>query len=337
MKKILPIIIIFLTTVSFAQDIHFSQYNMSPLTLNPAMTGFFNGCYRLAANYRSQWGSIGDPYQTVSASVDFTAFKGTLKNDYLGVGAMFYRDAAGRSNFGTTTYNFSIAYAKGLDRRGTNLIAVGLQGGLFQRGMDLEGLIFDSQYDGLNGDPNLPSYETINENLMLVDAGAGVLGFFQPSDNFNFYLGASYTHVTQPDVSMMAAEEILYARTTASGGANIHFSDQFALVPTFYLQMQGPSREIDGGAFFKFKLDNYRDEETSVSFGLLGRFADPLFDAILLAARMDYKTLSIGLSYDINVSELTKASNLRGGPEVALMYTGKCSSGGKGRIYCPRF
>ena len=38
-----------------AQDIHFSQFNMSPGNLNPAFTGFFDGDVRGVANYRSQW------------------------------------------------------------------------------------------------------------------------------------------------------------------------------------------------------------------------------------------------------------------------------------------
>ena len=38
-----------------AQDIHFSQFYASPLTLNPAMTGFVNGDCRAGVIYRNQW------------------------------------------------------------------------------------------------------------------------------------------------------------------------------------------------------------------------------------------------------------------------------------------
>jgi Type IX secretion system membrane protein PorP/SprF len=37
-----------------AQDPHFSQFFASPLTLNPAFTGKFDGQVRLAANHRDQ-------------------------------------------------------------------------------------------------------------------------------------------------------------------------------------------------------------------------------------------------------------------------------------------
>ncbi|MFN7015385.1 MAG: type IX secretion system membrane protein PorP/SprF, partial [Bacteroidia bacterium] len=41
-----------------SQDIHFSQFLASPLTLSPGTTGHFNGDYRIAANHRTQWRSV---------------------------------------------------------------------------------------------------------------------------------------------------------------------------------------------------------------------------------------------------------------------------------------
>ncbi|HOA38555.1 MAG TPA: type IX secretion system membrane protein PorP/SprF, partial [Flavihumibacter sp.] len=40
------------TTALKAQDPHFSQFFASPLTLNPAYTGKFNGTVRVSGNYR---------------------------------------------------------------------------------------------------------------------------------------------------------------------------------------------------------------------------------------------------------------------------------------------
>ena len=56
---------------------------------------------------------------------------------------------------------------------------------------------------------------------------------------------------------------------------------------------------------------------SSISFGTYYRYAD----AIITYFNIDYKKqLSIGISYDINVSKLKIASNLRGGAEVTLIY-----------------
>ncbi len=55
-----------------SQDIHFSQFYMSPLNLNPAMTGVMNGNIRLTGNYRNQWASVlrDKSFRTYSVSYD---------------------------------------------------------------------------------------------------------------------------------------------------------------------------------------------------------------------------------------------------------------------------
>src|SRR5687767_6335292 len=56
-------------------DPHFSQYYVYPSWLNPALTGAFDGTYRVSGIYRNQWGNVSVPYQTPGVSVDFTTEK----------------------------------------------------------------------------------------------------------------------------------------------------------------------------------------------------------------------------------------------------------------------
>src|SRR5678810_596663 len=79
MKRLLLTVIIYGTLASkaLAQDPNFSQFFASPLTLNPAMTGKFDGVYRVAGNYRNQWPTIYNAYTTYTASFD----AGILKNN----------------------------------------------------------------------------------------------------------------------------------------------------------------------------------------------------------------------------------------------------------------
>ena len=56
--------------ISRAQDPAFSQFFASPLTLNPALTGKFNGTLRVAGNYRNQWPQINNAFVTSTISVD---------------------------------------------------------------------------------------------------------------------------------------------------------------------------------------------------------------------------------------------------------------------------
>ncbi|HMZ89019.1 MAG TPA: type IX secretion system membrane protein PorP/SprF, partial [Chitinophagales bacterium] len=53
-------------SVTYAQDIHFSQFFAAPILVNPANTGNFIGSARIGLNYRDQWGSVTIPYRTFS-------------------------------------------------------------------------------------------------------------------------------------------------------------------------------------------------------------------------------------------------------------------------------
>ena len=59
MKKIVLLLLIgFSLLKTTAQDPNFSQFYSSPLTLNPALTGKFNGVLRATGTYRNQWPEI---------------------------------------------------------------------------------------------------------------------------------------------------------------------------------------------------------------------------------------------------------------------------------------
>ena len=69
---LLAIMGLYTTTSLYAQDLHFSQFFNSPLSTNPANTGFIpDGDYRLGLNFRDQWSCIMSvPYKTRTAFAD---------------------------------------------------------------------------------------------------------------------------------------------------------------------------------------------------------------------------------------------------------------------------
>ena len=95
-----------------AQDIHFTQFYMSPLNLNPALTGVMNCKTRMVANYRNQWSAIltANAYNTYSVSYDQKIPVG--REDYFGIGGSIWGDVAGASRFGTTQGRISLSYSK---------------------------------------------------------------------------------------------------------------------------------------------------------------------------------------------------------------------------------
>src|ERR1700722_19321847 len=73
MRKLCVLLFIFLIAGSdgFAQDHMYSQFFNSPIYLNPALTGQFEGDLRMNLIYRNQFTSVPGSFNYLSASVDY--------------------------------------------------------------------------------------------------------------------------------------------------------------------------------------------------------------------------------------------------------------------------
>src|SRR5437773_11610100 len=94
-----------------AQDPNFSQFFASPLTLNPALTGKFDGLYRVAGNYRNQWPTIFNAYTTYTASFDAGILKNRIPEyDQFGGGEIGFSDQAADGVVKTNSAALAVAY-----------------------------------------------------------------------------------------------------------------------------------------------------------------------------------------------------------------------------------
>ncbi|MGB3546873.1 MAG: PorP/SprF family type IX secretion system membrane protein [Saprospiraceae bacterium] len=329
-----------------AQDIHFSQFYMSPLNLNPALTGVMNCNSRLTVNYRSQWASIlgADAFQTYNFSYDQRIAVG--RNDFFGIGGTFWGDKAGAGDFATTTGKISLSYSKkmGGSRKYGNYLVAGAEGGAAQRSLNFLALRWGTQHDGLGGfDPNAASEEDFNrDQFLFADMAAGLLWFMVFDDANNLYIGGAFNHLNRADQSFTETEEdLLYSRYTVHAGGEFELGKRFGIVPGVIVMSQGPSFQVNAGTNLKFMLDKRGGgSEQAVQFGIWSRVSNRvdqgvLNDAIILSSRFDYENFSLGFSYDINVSPLKAASNNNGGFELALQYK-ICGQQRRG-VYCPTF
>jgi type IX secretion system PorP/SprF family membrane protein len=329
-----------------AQDIHFSQFYLSPLNLNPAMTGVMNCNIRLVANYRNQWASVlrSNAYSTYSVSYDQRIPVG--RYDFVGIGGTFWGDQAGEANFSTLTGKMSASYSKRMGgyRSQANYLVVGAEAGVAQRSLDFLRLRWGLQHDGEGGfDPGLSSGEEgvfNRDNFIFADLAAGLLWFMVFDENNSLYLGGAFHHLNRSNQSFNSNDEdLLYSRFTFHGGGEFMMGNRFGLVPGVIVMSQGPSFQVNAGTSFKFLLGN-RQSNQSFQFGLWTRISNKietgvLNDAAILSTRFDYENFSLGFSYDINVSPLRTASNSNGGFEFALLYK-ICGLERRG-VYCPNF
>jgi type IX secretion system PorP/SprF family membrane protein len=329
-----------------AQDIHFSQFYMSPLNLNPAMTGVMNCNIRLVANYRNQWASVlrSNAYNTYSVSYDQRIPVG--RNDYFGVGGTFWGDRAGEANFSTLTGKMSASYSKKMGgyRDQANYLVVGAEAGVAQRSIDFLKLRWGLQHDGNGGfNENADSGEAgvfDRDNFIFADLAAGLLWFMVFDDNNSLYLGGAFHHLNRSNQSFNSNDEdLLYSRFTFHAGGEFMMSNRFGLVPGVIVMSQGPSFQVNAGTSFKFLLGS-RQTYQAFQIGLWTRISNKietgvLNDAAIISTRFDYENFSLGFSYDINVSPLRAASNSNGGFEFSMAYK-ICGLERRG-VYCPNF
>jgi len=312
-----------------AQDTHFSQFYMSPLTLNPAMAG---AVYDMEAflTARNQWQSVASPYRTVAASFDMRFANTKHKKGFWAAGLNLYNDKAGDLHMTTTQVNLSGAYHVRLDE--FNTLGAGLQAGIAQRTLGSGSIRTGNQYNGVSYDPNLPTGETVtNSTLNYADAGAGVVwNYNNTSDaamvtdnhDLKFNFGASVYHVNQPSYSFYGDGEKLYIKSVIHGNALISIpATNIAFVPSFMYTRQGPEQEIYAGTLIRYKLkqdSKYtgRKKGAALSLGAYYRAGD----AVAVASLLEYSNYAIGLSYDINTSSLHTASSFRGGMEITLRF-----------------
>ena len=116
---VLGSILLLAATQTWAQDPLLAQYFNAPVRLNPAMTGVFNGSYRVGVNYRDQWSSVvgGDnAFRTYAVGADMNTF--VMKNDFAGLGIYALRDQAGSGKYTHTNVMLSGAYIKQLSGKG---------------------------------------------------------------------------------------------------------------------------------------------------------------------------------------------------------------------------
>ena len=154
MRKIFILLLtLFFTLELSAQDKHFTQFYASPLTLNPALTGAYNGRYRVSTIYRDQWRRVLEsPYRTFATELDvrFKVKSNSQYKDAAAVGLVFFRDKVSGIDFGTQQIALSGAYHKGLDFTNRQFLTIGFQGAISQRNVNFEQLTFGDQFDGFS-------------------------------------------------------------------------------------------------------------------------------------------------------------------------------------------
>ncbi|HJS53162.1 MAG TPA: PorP/SprF family type IX secretion system membrane protein [Chitinophagaceae bacterium] len=339
MKKFTGIfILVCVFSMSRAQDPNFSQFFASPLTLNPALTGKFDGLFRVAGNYRNQWPSINNAFVTKTVSADFHLLKDNLPDiDRWGIGGLFMNDQNGNGALNTNVFSLSTAYHKGLDEDGYHQIGVGFQGSYTDKRLNVSMLDFEDELTAL-GFTGITSeiFPQNNLEVKYLDINAGI--FYNGSTNGynNFYAGASMYHINRPKETFQGGEYYLNARTTLQAGGRLPTNQYNAFHFSANYSFQANANNLMFGGAYAMNLNYDEQNPVNVYLGAWARFNN-VTDALIPYVGLEYGDFQFGATYDLNVSSLQPASNMRGGIELSLIYIKKPVDRELKKLNCPKF
>jgi type IX secretion system PorP/SprF family membrane protein len=316
--------------VACAQDIHFSQLSQSPLMVNPANTGLFDGYQRAILNYRNQWSSAGSPFKTMAASFDAEIGLKKKKTAYLGVGGFIFQDKSGDANWKQFKAD---AFLNGILKVGKEShLALAIGGGYGQTAADFSKLTFGNQYNGQGFGQEINSGEVIAfRNFNYADLCAGINYEFDKTgkefDRNNSYMlkiGFGAYHINQPKYSYGGAGgQKLPARYVASVAGQYDFKGtKTSILSNNYYMIQDKYSQINVGFLVRQRFNNATKitglvHETALYLGASIRTGD----AVIPTLMFETKGFMVGLSYDYNISTYKPATKGNGGFELSLKWT----------------
>ena len=317
-KSILFGLAILSAATATAQDIHFTQYNNSPLTLNPANTGAFFGDWRIVNNYRSQWGGVLEkPITTIALGYDRPFY---LENDdRIGVGLYVVNDNASALGPMTNRVGLSFSYLKLI---GNQELRIGAQFAYTIRSIN-NNLSFPEGFNPATGqfDPNLTLLEPLDKySSSYADVNIGAV-YSLDFKTFRPTVGLAAFHLNGPKENFFANESKISTKTVAHASFLFYPADRIFVDPNFLITSQAKASNfifgVKGG--YELKSNKLNVQNLYVGAAVRNGFSENP-DSFILQAGSGFSNFKLGLSYDFNISQL-KGTHRNGSLEFSIIYT----------------
>jgi type IX secretion system PorP/SprF family membrane protein len=308
LKNIFLVIFIFFWLVLPAQDISLSQFYSNPLYLNPSFAGTA-GVPRVALQYRDQWHSFNNAFNTYSASFDFP-----VKKLQGGLGFYILNDSRASSSYSMTqidaAYSVNVRLSEEIFLRGA------IQAGLHRYALDVNNLIFPDNVDPTYGNHGISrelEYLT-DTDFSFADFSAGLILF-----NKRYFGGLAVHHLAEPRqtfYSLGSDYGKLARKYTAHFGAKLpvflygHHRKKFDISPQFVIQKQGSFDQLNYG-ILATKWGITAGTWFRQNFGMR-------YDSVILLVGFFKKAWQLTYTYDITVSGLWGETG--GSSEISLVF-----------------
>ena len=319
----------------FAQDLHFSQFFNSPLSTNPANTGFIpDADYRIGAHVRNQFSNImALPYKTISVFGDAQLFRDKFENGWMGVGFLLLSDEAGAGNLKSTKLYGSLAYHQMLGN--SSLLSAGFNLGWTNKSIKTNNLKFPDQFNGHFFDITLPTSVTFaNTQVNYFDLQAGINYAYFPKEDVYINAGYSIHHVNQPKESFFSNSSSgnnIPIRHIGFVNAMLKLNKSIILQPSIYYTNQAAASQVVLGLSTRINLIS--GGETQFISGIYFRNKD----AIIPLLGFQIKSLQFNFTYDATISSLKSYNQSLGAGEISLIKKGFYPNTPYRQALCPSF
>lgn len=317
-----------------AQDIHFSQFQNSPINLSPGLAGVFGGDARFVGNYRRQWRSVPVPYTTYSGSAEGKLYWNKGQYDrFLTGGLLINSDDQGTLHLKSLLIGIPVSVTIPVGR--THYFTVGVMPAFGQRRFGTDKLTFDAQWRNRVFDPSADTRESevfANNSLKYFDLSAGANLRLQAGSKRNrLDLGGSLGHINRPSQDFWSSRLTdpgnvrLYNKLSLYASGLVQIQSNFDLVGHAIYQKQGGYKEAVYGLGVRFHLNQIPYRELALQIGINRRHY--FNDALVPHIELLFRTWTVGLTYDTNWlfnkklnPENRLVTNGYGGPELSLIY-----------------
>lgn len=299
-----------------AQDIHFSNWQLSPLNQNPSNTGVFEGDMRLIFNYRNQWQQVKVPYNSVSFGMDMNLQKPLIKKTKEAIGIIFNNDVAGDGHYSTTDVKIPLNHKINFKQDSSFCLNIAVMAGLSNIAINPNKLSYDAQWDGDSYNSSLSNGEFfLKQSKLIADVSGGISLTKNFGKKINTTIGYALYHANQPNISFNNTNGVtLKMRHAESFTFNYSFNQISSLLFEYYGNQQQAFKENMIGLSYYYTIEP--KTHTRINAGLLSR----LGDAIITTVGIEHQNIRIQATYDYNYSPFKRATNTRGGFEISLIY-----------------
>jgi type IX secretion system PorP/SprF family membrane protein len=331
-----------------AQDAQFSQFYSSPLTLNPALTGAFDGKFRVSSIYRDQNQAVSqNPFKTFSTALDikFDVNPRARMKDQMGVGITFMTDKTTGFDLNANSIMLSTSYIKALNQDNNQFLTLGLQGGVIQRNVNFGNLYFSDQFDGYT-QYALPTYETFTDanNFAVPDLNVGLNYTLAPKRGTVIFIGGAIHHLFSPRVSFYKKKDtderfavFLEKKYSVQASAQLGKNGGFKFIPRVLWAVQGQHQQLSAGTDTRFIVNTYNGMAMHLgAWAHASRnLANPIgMEGVTALVGIEYSNFLIGISYDANLKSIASFGRRQGGIEFSFAYLGNYDNE---TILCPKF